>query len=61
MDQLNDISVNIVAPARLHLGFIDMYGGLGRFFGSLGVSLSGISAELSITRPANICADGSGF
>jgi beta-ribofuranosylaminobenzene 5'-phosphate synthase len=27
------------APARLHLGFIDLHGGCGRLFGSLGVAL----------------------
>lgn len=31
--------VTISATARLHLGFIDLHGGLGRIYGSLGVSL----------------------
>jgi beta-ribofuranosylaminobenzene 5'-phosphate synthase len=31
--------VTIHATARLHLGFIDLHGGLGRIYGSLGVSL----------------------
>ncbi len=31
--------VTVRASARLHLGFIDLHGGLGRIYGSLGVSL----------------------
>jgi len=31
--------VRVAAPARLHLGFLDLHGGLGRKFGSLGVTL----------------------
>lgn len=33
--------VRVTAPARLHLGFVDMNGGLGRRFGSLGLTLDG--------------------
>jgi len=32
-------TVRVTAHARLHLGFLDLHGGLGRKFGSLGVSL----------------------
>jgi len=42
-------SVNVSANARLHMGFLDLCGDLGRQFGSLGVSLDSISTELSIT------------
>ncbi len=31
--------VTVRASARLHLGFLDLHGGLGRIYGSLGVSL----------------------
>ena len=31
--------VTVEAPARLHLGFIDLNGGCGRLFGSIGVAL----------------------
>jgi beta-RFAP synthase len=31
--------VAVTAPARLHLGFLDLDGGLGRRFGSLGIAL----------------------
>lgn len=33
-------SVSVVAPARLHMGFLDLSGALGRQFGSLGVALN---------------------
>ena len=39
--------VHIIAPARLHLGFIDMHGGLGRNFGSLGLCLADINTHIS--------------
>lgn len=42
--------VSIEAPARLHLGFLDMEGGLGRRFGGLGVAIEGLSTVLRIQR-----------
>lgn len=44
-------AVRVVAPARLHLGFLDLNGGLGRRFGSLGLALDGIATVLTL-RPA---------
>ncbi len=41
-------SVSVEAPARLHLGFIDLNGGLGRRFGSLGVTLDTLSTQLTL-------------
>ncbi|BCX81857.1 beta-ribofuranosylaminobenzene 5'-phosphate synthase [Methylomarinovum caldicuralii] len=43
--------VEIFAPARLHLGFLDLGGGLGRRFGSLGVAITGFGTRLRL-RPA---------
>lgn len=37
----------IVAPARLHLGFLDLEGGLGRRFGGLGLALNGIATKIT--------------
>ena len=34
-----------LAPARLHLGFLDLEGGLGRRFGSLGLTIEGLSTR----------------
>ncbi|MCI0399971.1 MAG: GHMP kinase [Gammaproteobacteria bacterium] len=41
-------SVNVTAPARLHMGFMDMSGDLGRRFGSLGLCLSQICTRLTV-------------
>jgi len=43
-------SVWVEAPARLHLGFMDLNGNLGRRFGSLGLTLDGIATEIEV-RP----------
>lgn len=42
--------IEIAAPARLHLGFLDLNGGLGRRFGSLGLTIDGISTRLVMRR-----------
>ncbi|MBY6263458.1 GHMP kinase [Azospirillum sp. 412522] len=43
-------AVRVEVPARLHLGFLDMEGGLGRRFGSLGLTLDGLGTELTLLR-----------
>src|SRR5262245_13155191 len=40
--------VSVSAPARLHLGFLDLNGGLGRRFGSLGLAISNPRTRLSV-------------
>ena len=42
--------VSVIAPARLHMGFIDLSGSLDRHFGSIGVALNEQATRLSITR-----------
>ncbi len=42
--------VSVIAPARLHMGFIDLSGSLGRHFGSIGVALNEISTRLVVTK-----------
>ncbi|MCX7108651.1 MAG: GHMP kinase [Proteobacteria bacterium] len=42
-------SVSVFAPARLHMGFIDLGGTLGRQFGSIGVGVNEIATRLSIS------------
>ncbi len=39
--------IHVRAPARLHLGFIDLHGGIGRRFGSIGLAITGLDAEIS--------------
>ena len=45
-------SVTVSCSARLHLGFFDLDGGLGRRFGSIGLSLSGPVTSLTARRAA---------
>ncbi|HEY4039084.1 MAG TPA: beta-ribofuranosylaminobenzene 5'-phosphate synthase family protein [Burkholderiaceae bacterium] len=42
--------IRVMAPARLHFGFIDLHGGLGRRFGSLGLAIDRPAVRLSVTR-----------
>ena len=41
--------VTVIAPGRLHMGFIDLSGALGRHFGSIGVGLNNISTDITVT------------
>jgi beta-RFAP synthase len=43
-------SVTVCCSARLHLGFFDLQGGLGRRFGSLGLSLDQPLTRLTVRR-----------
>lgn len=46
------IKISVCAPARLHMGFIDLSGSLGRHFGSIGIALNEIQTRLTL------CASG---
>ena len=50
--------VSVIAPARLHMGFIDLSGSLGRHFGSIGVALNEISTRLTLTRAPELSFSG---
>jgi beta-ribofuranosylaminobenzene 5'-phosphate synthase len=41
--------ITVTAPARLHMGFIDLSGSLGRQFGSIGIALNEINTRLTLT------------
>lgn len=45
-----DVSVAVEAPARLHMGFFDLNGSLGRKYGSLGLTLEGLSTHVVVSR-----------
>ena len=51
-------AVRVVAPARLHLGFLDLHGGLGRKFGSVGITLAEPRTELILRPAGRISASG---
>lgn len=53
-------SVEVEAPARLHLGFLDLHGGLGRRFGSIGLTIDTLATCLHAERSSGITADGPG-
>lgn len=42
--------VRVTAPARLHIGFLDLNGGLGRKFGSIGLAIDKPAAMVRIRR-----------
>jgi beta-ribofuranosylaminobenzene 5'-phosphate synthase len=44
------VAVDVFASARLHLGFLDLDGALGRRFGSLGVAIDGLPTRLAVVR-----------
>ena len=58
MQAHNIEAVKITASARLHLGFLDLNGGLGRKFGGLGLSISGIATEIVVSRADKVTATG---
>lgn len=43
-------AVRVIAPARLHLGFLDLNGSLGRMFGSIGLAVDAPRTELIVKR-----------
>lgn len=51
-------TVSVSAPARLHLGFLDMNGSRGRRFGSVGLTLDGPRVELTARRGPSFAITG---
>ena len=43
-------SVTVILPARLHLGFLDLNGSLGRKFGSIGIAIDGPQTRIAMSR-----------
>ena len=58
MTARHSTSVRIEAPARLHLGFLDLHGGLGRRFGSLGLTIDAFATRLHTERAPSLSAEG---
>jgi len=50
--------VHVIAPGRLHLGFIDLHGGMGRTFGSLGLCLDDIITHVSVVISESVFIQG---
>lgn len=56
-------AVKVDANARLHMGFLDLHGGLGRQFGSIGVALDQLSTTVTVAaitdgRPYELTGSG---
>ncbi|TGD95343.1 beta-ribofuranosylaminobenzene 5'-phosphate synthase family protein [Methylobacterium nonmethylotrophicum] len=51
-------AVRVRAPARLHFGFLDLHGGLGRRFGSIGLSLDAPAIDLTAARADSVTVTG---
>lgn len=51
-------SITVESPARLHLGFVDLNGDLGRRFGSLGLALDGMSTTVVAEPSADFSISG---
>ena len=51
-------AVRVHAPARLHFGFLDLHGGLGRRFGSIGLAVDAPSIDLTARPAAALRVDG---
>lgn len=50
--------VSVIAAARLHMGFMDLSGSLGRHFGSIGVALNEINTHLSLATAPELIISG---
>jgi len=60
MSSTTPVRVEVVTPARLHLGFLDLQGGLGRRFGSLGLTIDTFATSLCAERAEAFAAQGPG-
>ena len=50
--------VAVQAPARLHLGFLDLNGSMGRRFGSVGLTLDQLGVSLTAERAPSFSVSG---
>jgi beta-RFAP synthase len=55
---VNDDTVTVESPARLHFGLLDLRGALGRRFGGIGASAPEITTRVSVSLGDDIRADG---
>ncbi len=51
-------SVTVTAPARLHFGFLDLNGDLGRRFGSIGLAISGLQTQVVLSPSSEMQING---
>src|SRR5689334_15757057 len=58
MASRNPTGVTVTIPARLHLGFFDLHGGLGRRFGGIGVAISELQTRVAIEHASTTAIAG---
>jgi beta-RFAP synthase len=58
MAQPDPLEILVRAPARLHMGFLDLSGTLGRRFGSVGLTLEGMGVQVRARRAERVSAKG---
>jgi len=51
-------TITVTVPARLHLGFLDLNGSLGRRFGSIGLAVDGLRTRIRFRCAASTCVSG---
>lgn len=51
-------SVTVSVPARLHLGFLDLNGELGRRFGSIGLAITGLRTRVTVAAATQMQVSG---
>jgi beta-ribofuranosylaminobenzene 5'-phosphate synthase len=51
-------NVTVTVPARLHLGFLDLNGGLGRRFGGIGLAIGGLETSMTLGAAAQMRVTG---
>lgn len=56
--QTRPARVRVTAPARLHIGFLDLNGDLGRRFGSIGLAVDRPALSLRLSRAATPSVSG---
>jgi beta-RFAP synthase len=50
--------ITVSVPARLHLGFLDFNGDLGRRFGSVGIAIGGLRTTITLAKAERAQVDG---
>jgi len=50
--------VTVTVPARLHFGFLDLNGGLGRRFGSIGLAIDALCTRIDIAPASDVAVTG---
>lgn len=58
MPDTTDRSISVTVPGRLHLGFLDLNGGLGRRFGSIGLAVDGLRTTMRFRAAGAIHVSG---